>query len=181
MYSIPPPPTQPAAMTENEYKSALGADVEYMVRRGMTKGYQLFSLLTPPIYTAFVLTRRGRSYFTVNRFLRATWIGGAAGCVGGGGIEYIRSANASEATVRSRRMYHTYNISSLRADDHSTIGSILFAVLTPAIFWNRARLGNLILGGSGIGSVVGLLTHYGRTITGDPPPKVEMPGPQIPL
>lgn len=66
-------------MSETENKSALPADVEYLVRRSMTKGYQLFSLLTPSIYTAFVLSRRGRSHFTVNRFLRATWIGGAAG------------------------------------------------------------------------------------------------------
>lgn len=55
------------------------ADVEYMVRRGMTKGYQLFSLLTPPIYTAFILTRRGRTQFSMNRLLRATWLGGAIG------------------------------------------------------------------------------------------------------
>lgn len=27
---------------------------------------------------------------------------------------------------------------SIRADDHSTIGGILFAVITPAIFWKRA-------------------------------------------
>lgn len=27
----------------------------------------------------------------------------------------------------------------MRADDHSTIGALIFSVLTPAIFWNRAR------------------------------------------
>jgi hypothetical protein len=37
--------------------------------------------------------------------------------------------------------FRTYpKTSSMRADDHSTIGAILFAVLTPAAFWNRARL-----------------------------------------
>ena len=66
-------------MTDREHKMMVSADVEYLVRRGMTKGYQLFSLLTPPLYTAFVLARRGRSQFSVNRFLRATWLGGAAG------------------------------------------------------------------------------------------------------
>ena len=29
--------------------------------------------------------------------------------------------------------------SSLRADDHATIGGILFAVVTPALFWKRAN------------------------------------------
>jgi hypothetical protein len=60
-------------------EAMVSADVEYLVRRGMTKGYQLFSLLTPPLYAAFVLSRRGKSQFSMNRFLRATWLGGAAG------------------------------------------------------------------------------------------------------
>jgi hypothetical protein len=34
----------------------------------------------------------------------------------------------------------------------------------------------VILGGAGIGSSVGLLTHWGRTLSGDPPPRVEIPG-----
>lgn len=66
-------------MATAESMLVLSADVEYMVRRGMTKGYQLTSLLTPPIYTALVLTRRGRAHFSVNKLLRATWLGGAAG------------------------------------------------------------------------------------------------------
>jgi hypothetical protein len=61
-----------------EYK-APSLDVSFLVRRSMHKGYQLFSLFTPPIYTAFVLARRGRSQLTVNRFLRATWLGGVTG------------------------------------------------------------------------------------------------------
>lgn len=53
--------------------------MEVLVRRGMTKGYEVFSLLTPPAYAAFVLMRKGKGHFTVNRFLRATWVGGAVG------------------------------------------------------------------------------------------------------
>lgn len=66
-------------MAEADHKVVVSADVEYLVRRSMTKGYQLFSLLTPPVYTAFILARRGRSSFSINRLLRATWLGGAAG------------------------------------------------------------------------------------------------------
>ena len=55
------------------------ADTEYLVRRSMTKGYQLFSILTPPIYAGFSLFRKGRGHLTVNRVLRATWLGGATG------------------------------------------------------------------------------------------------------
>lgn len=60
-------------------ESPHAADVEFLVRRSMTKGYQLFSLLTPPAYMAFVLARKGRAHFSINRFLRATWVGGAVG------------------------------------------------------------------------------------------------------
>ncbi|OJA11491.1 hypothetical protein AZE42_07873 [Rhizopogon vesiculosus] len=154
-------------MDSDKLSAVHAADTEILVRRGMTKGYELFSLLTPPAYVAFVLMRKGRAHLTVNRFLRATWAGGAIGCAGGGVLEYIRSSRASEAAVRTRRMQHAYDIASLRADDHSTIGAILFAVLTPAILWKRASIVNLVLGGAGIGSAIGLLTHYGRTVTGD--------------
>jgi hypothetical protein len=66
--------------TDSGERSAVhAADTEILVRRGMTKGYELFSLLTPPAYAAFVLMRKGRAHFTVNRFLRATWVGGAVG------------------------------------------------------------------------------------------------------
>ncbi|KAG2158097.1 uncharacterized protein EDB93DRAFT_1077933 [Suillus bovinus] len=151
------------------------ADMEFLVRRGMTKGYEVFSLLTPPAYVAFVLMRKGKGHFTVNRFLRTTWVGGAVGCAAGGTLEYIRSSRASEATVRDRRLQHAYDTASLRADDHSTIGAILFAVLTPAIFWKRASTMNLVVGGAGIGSAIGLLTHYGRTVTGDIAPETQIP------
>lgn len=158
----------------------ISADVEYMVRRGMTKGYQLASVLTPPLYTAFVLTRRGRAQFSINRLLRATWLGGAAGCAGGGAYEFARSSMSNPQNIRARRLNAAYNTSSLRADDHSTIGAVLFAVLTPAVLWKRARVAHLILGGAGIGGGLGWLSHYGRELTGDPAPRVDMPGPVMP-
>ncbi|KAH0830269.1 hypothetical protein J3R83DRAFT_1634 [Lanmaoa asiatica] len=173
------------------------ADVEYLVRRSMTKGYQLFSLLTPPAYTVFVLARKGRAQFSINRVLRAAWVGGVVGCAAGGGFEYVRSANSSEATVRNRHIRSAYDTASLREDDHSTIGALLFAVLTPALFWRRASTINceqvpssskkvdltslkVVLGGAGIGSSIGVVTHYGRTLTGDPPPPVQVPEVSIP-
>ncbi|KAG0706354.1 hypothetical protein DFH29DRAFT_846116 [Suillus ampliporus] len=166
-------------MGSERLSAAHAADMEILVRRGMTKGYELFSLLTPPAYVAFVLMRKGKTHFTVNRLLRATWVGGAVGCAEGGVFEYIRSSRASEATVKNRRMQHAYDTASLRADDHSTIGAILFAVLTPAILWKRASTVNLVLGGAGIGSAIGLLTHCGRTVAGDIAPDAQIP--EIPI
>ncbi|KAI0721525.1 hypothetical protein C8T65DRAFT_735059 [Cerioporus squamosus] len=151
------------------------ADVEFFVRRGMTKGYQLLSLLTPPVYAVFAATRYGRSHLSVNRILRATWMGGSIGIVGGGAFEYARSAYSNPEKVRIRRFKAAYDTASIRADDHSTIGGILFAVITPALFWKRANSINLILGGAGIGSAVGLIAHHARTVTGDPAPKIRVP------
>jgi hypothetical protein len=55
------------------------ADTNYLVRRSMTKGYQIFSLLTPPVYSAFIIARRGKGALSISRVLRATWVGGVAG------------------------------------------------------------------------------------------------------
>lgn len=37
-------------------------------------------------------------------------------------------------------IHHCIKTSSLRANDHATIGGLLFAVLTPAIFWKKAGI-----------------------------------------
>ena len=66
-------------MSEQELAAARAADTEFLVRRSMTKGYQLLSILTPPLYTSFTLFRLGIGHITVNRLLRATWLGGAVG------------------------------------------------------------------------------------------------------
>jgi len=154
---------------------AASADREVLIRRGMTNGYQILSLLTPPAYAAFVLYRKGRSAFGLNRLLRATWVGGASGIAAGGLIEYVRSSSSPEEKLRTRRMQAAYSTSAIRADDHATIGAVLSAVLIPAIFWKRASVANLVLGGAGLGSAVGLVAHYARTLSGSPPPKVNVP------
>ncbi|EJF62436.1 hypothetical protein DICSQDRAFT_57746 [Dichomitus squalens LYAD-421 SS1] len=151
------------------------ADIEYFVRRGMTKGYQLMSVVTPIVYTMFATTRYGRAHLNVNRLLRATWMGGSLGIVGGGAFEYARSAYSNPEKVRIRRFRTAYDTASIRADDHSTIGGILFAVITPALFWKRANSINLILGGAGVGSAIGLIAHHARTVTGDPAPTIPVP------
>lgn len=153
--------------------AASAADREFLVRRSMSIGYQYFSLLMPPLYTAVVLSRRrmGAQPWAIGRMLRATWIGGIAGIAQGGALEYFRTSHENAETLRNRRINAMYNISSIRAEDHSTIGALLGAMLTPAIFWKRARLVHLVLGGAGIGAGFGLLTHWTRNFTEGPLPK----------
>ncbi|KAI0295511.1 hypothetical protein BC826DRAFT_909106 [Russula brevipes] len=158
------------------------ADTEYLIRRSMTKGYQLFSIMTPPIYAGFSLFRKGRGYLTVNRVLRATWLGGAAGrhhmtmCIASGGaFEYVRSTSSSSETLRARRIRTAIDRASHRADDHATIGALLCAVLTPALFWKRGTMIHLVFGGAGIGTTAGYFTHLARSASGDIPPNPVVP------
>ena len=60
-------------------EKAKEADREYLIRRASFTGYQYFSLLVPPLYTTFLLARKGRSSWNMNGFLRANWIGGVTG------------------------------------------------------------------------------------------------------
>ncbi|PAV23529.1 RNA polymerase III subunit RPC82 helix-turn-helix domain-containing [Pyrrhoderma noxium] len=147
--------------------AASAADREFLVRRSMTIGYQYFSLLMPPLYTFVVLSRRklGAQPWAIGRMLRATWLGGIAGVAQGGSLEYFRTSQQNAETLRIRRINAMYNMSSLRAEDHSTIGALLGSLLIPALFWKRAKLIHLILGGAGIGSGFGLLTHWTRNFT----------------
>ncbi|KAL1751633.1 hypothetical protein FB107DRAFT_278491 [Schizophyllum commune] len=151
------------------------ADIQFLARKGMTTGYEVASLLTPVVYTAFVLAKRGRSGLHVNRLLRATWIGGALGAAGGGALSYARHSNSTVEALQRRRMQIMYDANRLRLEDHAVIGGVLGGVLTTAIFLKRASVVNLILGGGGIGTGLGMLTHYGKYAVGDRPAPIVAP------
>jgi hypothetical protein len=71
----------------------------------------------------------------------------------------------------------------VRSGDHSTIGAVLFGVLTPALFWRRARAVHLVLGGAGVGSSIGLATYAYRELTNPQPAPhgaVNIPSPTSP-
>lgn len=151
------------------------ADTEFFVRRGAVKGFEYASLFAPPAYVAFVLSRRGRGSLSVSNILRSTWIGGLAGSATGGAVEYVRSKSSEQTDLHARRFKVTYDANSLRLDDHATIGSLLVGLLTPAVFWKRARTVDLVLGGIGLGSAIGVATHHIRNLNGDKPPPTIIP------
>ncbi|KAF9532357.1 hypothetical protein CPB83DRAFT_847715 [Crepidotus variabilis] len=157
-----------------QMSSTHAADTEYLVRQAANSGYQWSSLLAPPAYMAYVVARRGRTSLSLNKVLRATWVGGLGGSVAAGSVAYARYAYSGEDTVRVRRIKAAYNTDALRRNDHATIGGVVVGALTPAILWKRGAALNLILGGFGIGNAFGLLTHYGRAVSGDPAPKIDI-------
>ena len=88
---------------------------------------------------------------------------------------------------------HTAQANRLRLEDHAVIGGALGGVLTTAIFLKRASVANcespscltrncdadalwkVILGGGGIGTGLGMLTHYGKYAVGDRPAPLAAP------
>jgi hypothetical protein len=68
----------PLAKPMQTYSSHV-ADTEYLVRQAANTGYQWSSLLLPPAYIAYVTARRGRGALSLNKVLRATWVGGFGG------------------------------------------------------------------------------------------------------
>ena len=62
-----------------DLENARIADTDYLIGRAMIKGNHILSIITPPIYIGFYLFRKRSSHITVNRVLRATWLGGFAG------------------------------------------------------------------------------------------------------
>jgi len=150
------------------------ADLEAVIRADAQRGYQVASLIAPPAYIILSLVRRRG--VSVNKTLRATWVAGAGGAGAGAVYGWAEGFN-SPAWLKDRHQAIAYDVNRIRADDHSTIGAILFGVLTPALLWKRARAVHLILGGAGIGSAVGLSTHLWRTFTES---QVTVPAPTTP-
>ena len=90
--------------------SSPAEDTEFLIRHAMLKGYQAFSLFTPPLYTIITLYRRGRQGFSVNRLLRATWIGGGVGTTVAGGLAWSRLRSQTAESLQDRRVRLMYNV-----------------------------------------------------------------------
>lgn len=59
------------------------SDANYLVGQASSAAYQWSSLLAPPAYIAYVTSRRGRGALSLNKLLRATWVGGFSGIQAG--------------------------------------------------------------------------------------------------
>lgn len=55
------------------------ADREYLTRKAAFAGFQTFSLLAPPAYVVLTFAKSGRGALSLNRTLRASWLGGLGG------------------------------------------------------------------------------------------------------
>ncbi|KAJ7582561.1 hypothetical protein C8J56DRAFT_1167647 [Mycena floridula] len=144
-------------------------DVEFLVKDAISGGYRVASLLVPPVYTGLILARRGPGSLYVNRVLRATWIGGSIGAASFGALAHARYSTTREDLVRERRLKTEQAGLQLASSgvpprlDFMLTGGFIGAALTATIFWRRAHVVNLLLGGAGLGCDLGVITHYYQT------------------
>ena len=156
-------------------EAAHAADSEYILRQYSTRGYQTLSFVAPLAYTGYAIAKRRP--WSLTQTLRATWVGGIGGAVAGAGTGWAWATSSSPERVHTARAKMAYDHSLLRLNDHSTIGMLLGAMLTPAIFYKRAPIIHLVLGGAGLGSSAGVLAHWWRSVTEAraPPPLASPP------
>ncbi|CUA74160.1 hypothetical protein RSOLAG22IIIB_05451 [Rhizoctonia solani] len=148
-------------------EAAHAADSDYILRQYSSRGYQTLSFVAPIAYTGYTLAR-GRPW-SIQQTLRATWLGGLGGAAAGAGLGWSWATSSNPERVHKARVKMAYDRSSLRLNDHATIGALLGAMLTPAIFLKRARAFDLILGGAGVGSSAGVMVHWWRSMTESDP------------
>ncbi|KAG8991694.1 hypothetical protein FRB90_001252 [Tulasnella sp. 427] len=122
------------------------------------RGFQYGSIVAAPAYILLTLARRRP--VTANSTLAATWVGGLTGAAAGYGAGYWNYKDLQDVKVTEAWAMIAYNRQQVRLNDYSTVGAVIGALLTPAIFYKRARLAHAVLGGASLGAGAGAVTHY---------------------
>jgi hypothetical protein len=120
-------------------------------------GLQMASLAATPIY-ALSAIRKGQ--FSIRQLVRYNWVIPALGAGAGAGSALTVTSRESAAATASRTIDMRMSKKTVRQDDLQLVGSVVGALLVPAIFLRRAGLINGLLGGAGLGSAGGIITHY---------------------
>ncbi|KAJ7090220.1 hypothetical protein B0H15DRAFT_252777 [Mycena belliarum] len=134
----------------------------------MKSSFGIGAICGVPLYFALMVSSRRPRKFSMERLLNVSTLSGVGVAVAGGAVAFSRNALSDAATLKQRRVELAYSASQRREDDFGTIGAILGACLAPAIFWTRAGLLDLTLGGGTLGYGGGFLTHHWQTSTGSP-------------
>ncbi|KAJ7632240.1 hypothetical protein FB45DRAFT_911899 [Roridomyces roridus] len=150
-------------------------DSPYIVARTMKSSFGLGALCGLPLYAAIALKRR---VFSVERLLNVSTLSGIGASAAGGVAAYSQNRLSDPSTLRQRRMELVYSANQRREDDFGTIGAILGLVLFPAVFYTRAGLLDLTLGGGSLGYAGGYFTHRVQNLLGNSADKV--PEPEVP-
>lgn len=146
-----------SAQLKNQLQAAgMEEDSAYYIGRYTVQGLQYGCLAATPLY--FLQTLRGRG-FSLRGLARYNWLipttGAAAGSIAG----YAATSQLSHPDLSARTSSLRLDAARVRQDDLHLIGSVLGALVLPALFLSRTGLVNGLLGGAGLGGAAGLITH----------------------
>ncbi|KIM32167.1 hypothetical protein M408DRAFT_326821 [Serendipita vermifera MAFF 305830] len=151
------PPEQPFEPPPAKFYINKSSDFNYLIQKWATRGWQNGCMAGLPLLV--ILSRRRFFKPTkslLERTLQSTWMAGTAGSITGVGLGFARYRGMDKHELRRKRVELQFAEKNLRRDGLATIGGGLTAVLVTAMFWNHASLINLVLGGSGIGTIAGV-------------------------
>ncbi|KAJ6488653.1 hypothetical protein C8R47DRAFT_1320472 [Mycena vitilis] len=158
------------------------SDSAYIAARSAKRAFGVGAVLGVPLYFTLLVSSRGRK-FSVERLLNVSTLSGL-GVAGAGGLAtFSRNALSDAATLKQQRTELAYSAPLRREDDFGTIGAVLGVCLAPALFWTRAGLLDLTLGGGTLGYGGGFVTHHLQTFLGNPagtgPPAIPSDDPRM--
>ncbi|KAJ1021624.1 hypothetical protein NDA16_003761 [Ustilago loliicola] len=141
----------------------MGEDSAYYVGRYTIQGLQYGCLAATPLY--LLQAARGRG-FSLRGLARYNWIlpltSAGAGSVAG----YAAASQLDHPSLAARTSDLRLDAQRVRQDDLHLIGSVLGALVLPAIFLKRTGLVNGLLGGAGLGGAGGMILHQVQKLGG---------------
>ncbi|SJX65611.1 uncharacterized protein SRS1_16238 [Sporisorium reilianum f. sp. reilianum] len=132
-------------------------DSAYYIGRYTVQGLQYGCLAATPLY--LLQTLRGRG-FTLRGLARYNWLTPLAGAASGSIAGYAAASQLDHPSLAARTSGLRLDAQRVRQDDLHLIGSVLGALVLPALFLSRTGLVNGLLGGAGLGGAAGLVTHH---------------------
>lgn len=136
-------------------------DTAYYIGRYTISGLQIGCIAATPLY--LLQTLRGRG-FTLRGLTRYNWLIPTVGAAGGSIAGYAAASQLDHPSLAAKTSRFRLDAQRVRQDDLHLIGSVLGALVLPAIFFKRVGLLNGLLGGAGLGGSVGLITHQVQTL-----------------
>ncbi|CAK5264854.1 unnamed protein product [Mycena citricolor] len=121
-----------------------------------------------PVYISLSLfSRRPGKRLSIERAMNMSTLSGLGAAGVGGAAVYARNSLLDADSLRQRRHELVYSKSKRREEDFAAIGSVLLACIAPAVFWGRAGLLDLTLGGFSLGYGAGTVTHHVQNLLGE--------------
>ena len=157
---------------KNQLQSAgMEEDSAYYVGRYTVQGLQYGCLLATPLY--LLQAARGRG-FSLRGLARYNWLIPVTGAGAGSIAGYAAASQLDHPSLAAHTSGLRLDAQRVRQDDLHLIGSVLGALVLPAIFLRRTGLVNGLLGGAGLGGAAGLITHQVQRLGSGADPVAEV-------